>query len=143
MEKISRTEKFDEAIRRLELINVDDEMVIEPFKEGTLRLSEYANAIFNAILYDVEQYSDLVNFINNFEHKYNALVYHVQLTHFVFGDCYSLFYVSDYEEEWNMDRDDLKEGSTMAYVWNKSDELCSEFGYINFKPSIGGVMRTA
>lgn len=143
MEMISRTKKFDEAIKRLSLIGVDNEMVIEPFKKGTLRLSEYVDDVFNALLYDVSQYSDLVDYINNFERKNNALVYHVQLTHLVFGDLFSLFYVSDYEDEWEMDRDALMEGVAMVYVWNKSDDLCSEFGYINFKTSIGGIVRTA
>lgn len=137
-------ERLDEVKIRLNLLGVDYEMVVKPFLEkGILKYSEYQNQVFNAILYDVENDKELQKKIEDFEKKNNAIVYHVQLTHFVFGDCYSFFYVSDYMEEWEDDRQKLKENCAMVYVWNRTDDFCSEFGWIGFKPSLGGVVRTA
>ena len=76
----------------------------------------------------------------SFENTFNSMVYHVQLSHFTFGDCYSFFYVSDYKDEWDSDRYDLSHGFALAYVWNRTDEICSEFGSISFEPKFGGVV---
>ena len=40
-----------------------------------------------------------------------------------------------------MDRQDLSEGYPVVYVKNVTDDLCSEFGSIAIKPSIGGLRR--
>lgn len=137
-------ERLDEVKIRLNLLGLDDEMVVKPFLEnGILKYSEYQNEMFNAILFDVDNDKELKKKIEEFEKENNAIVYHVQLTHFVFGDCYSFFYVSDYMEEWEDDRQKLKENCSMVYVWNRTDDFCSEFGWIGFKPSLGGVVRTA
>ena len=68
------------------------------------------------------------------------LVYHVDHTIFEFGDCYSFFLVSPYED-WQMETDDLKDGYAFCYVKNIDDDFCSEFGTIAFKPIFGGVYR--
>lgn len=143
MENVTRNEKFEEALYRLNLMGVSDEFIIEPFKNGILRLSEYQNSIFNAIIFDVKQYKELDEYVKEFEENKNVLVYHVQLTRFTFGSCYSLFYVSDNKEDWEMDREDLKNGFAFVYVWNKTDPFSSEFGSIGYRSSLGGVVRTA
>ena len=51
------------------------------------------------------------------------------------------FYVSDCKDEWDSDRYDLSHGFALAYVWNRTDEICSEFGSISFEPKFGGVVR--
>lgn len=55
----------------------------------------------------------------------------------------SVFYVSADESEWESDREDMKTGEQLCYVKNIENEDCSEFGYICFKKSFGGLMRTA
>ena len=78
------------------------------------------------------------------EEKYNCTVYAITHEYTDFGECYDFLLVSDYKEEW----DDLllKFGSSyhaFAYVWNKTDDYCSEFGTILVQPFGGGIRRIA
>lgn len=59
------------------------------------------------------------------------------------GRMHSYLYVSSNEEEWEQDRQDLKDGCPIVYVENVDDELLSEFGSIGIEPRNGGVVRTA
>ena len=50
----------------------------------------------------------------------------------------------DYEEEW--DEMLYPQGNMFyayAYVWNKSDDFCSEFGTIGIRSFGGGIKRVA
>ena len=87
MARISYDEKKQEAIQRLKMMGVDNRMVINPFKKGKLMLSEYLDEFFPAVLYDANQYTYLMDKISSFENTFNSMVYHVQLSHFKFGDC--------------------------------------------------------
>lgn len=73
---------------------------------------------------------DLIRAINNFEKNYNAYVYHIIYTKSNFGNLYSMLYVSNNTEEWKADRKDLQNKECYTYVYNKSDEVCSEIGLI-------------
>ena len=141
MANVSMNEKRCEALKRLKMIGVDKNMVIKPFQNENVMLSEYMDKYFCAVLFDVNQYEYLKHAIHLFENEYNSLVYHVQLSHLDFGDCYSFFYVSDYKDEWDMDRYDLLHGFAVVYVWNKNAEELSEFGSIDFATKMGGIVR--
>lgn len=58
------------------------------------------------------------------EEEFNIIVYHVdRMETKLFGTLYTMLYVSDDEEEWEEDRNDLKsissgEAYPFAYVWN-------------------------
>ena len=69
--------------------------------------------------------------------------YHVIRTMTAFGELYSFLYISDYDEEWDMDNEDLVDGYAMSYVWNKTNEWCSEFGSIGVRGKYGGIVRVA
>ena len=78
------------------------------------------------------------------EKKYGCLVYAVTHEFTPFGECYSFLIVSDYPEEW--DTLVYTQGSrhtAFAYVWNKDDEWCSEFGNIVVRSFGGGIKRVA
>ena len=82
--------------------------------------------------------------IKAFEEKHNCLVYAVTHEYTEFGECYDFLYISDYEEEW--DEMLYKQGRTFyayAYVWNKTDDCCSEFGTIGVCSFGGGIKRVA
>ena len=69
--------------------------------------------------------------IQQFEQEYNALVFVVIRSYTNIGKMDSYLFVSDYrEEEWEMDRDDLRHGQTCAYVYNHDAPDCSEIGAI-------------
>ena len=59
-----------------------------------------------------------------------------------FGEIYSMFYVSNYKEEWKDDKEMLKQGETYAYCYNKTNEICSEIGLIGFKNNGHFIERT-
>jgi len=138
---MDRTAKKAEAISRMKTLGILENVIKEFEEDDVLELSEYMGPMFPAVLYWTSNYAGLEEAIKEFEEKYDALVYHVQLSHLTFGDCYSFFYVSDHEDEWDFDRADLRAGFPLVYVWNATDPFCSEFGSIGIKPAMGGVER--
>ena len=118
-----KTKQRTEALKRMELLKLH-ENVIDDFKEiSLLNQSEYGG-----ILYWVE--GEMEKKIREWEEKTGNLVYHVIHDYTEFGELLSLLYVSQYEEEWEMERDDLVDGYPLAYVMNLTDDWCSEYGSI-------------
>lgn len=143
---VFRAMQKKEAEKRIRLLGVMPE-VIKAFslpddKPHRLYYSERGNKTFPAILYWIDNDEKYVKIVKDFEEEYNALVYHAQLTHFEFGRCLSLFYVSDCEEEWEYDIEDLENKQAVVYTVNLDEPDMSEFGSIGFKPVMGGVERT-
>jgi len=135
-------EKKAEAIRRMKLIGLLPRIIEEFEKKDVVNYSETTNQK-DGILYWLANKMEWLEFVKAFEEKHKALVYHAEFSHLEFGDCLSLFYVGNYEEEWERDYNDLKDGYAFVYVWNIDDNFCSEFGTIGFKSVNGGVKRTA
>lgn len=80
--------------------------------------------------------------VKEIEKEYGCRVYAITHEFTEFGECYSLLIVSKYKEEWS--RSLVSEGKThyaFAYVWNKSDNDCSEFGTVVIKSALGGITR--
>lgn len=75
---------------------------------------------------------ELAEKIKEIEQQYGCLVYAVTHEFLPFGECYSMLIVSKYEEDWEqcLQRLDERRFLAYAYVWNKTDDTCSEFGYI-------------
>lgn len=138
-----RMKQKAEALERLQSIRGLNKKVIQDFKtQDVVYYSERLNAIFDGILYYTSNEEDIENTIKDFEKKYNCLVYHAILTHTIFGNLLSLLYVSNNVDEWNTDKQYLKDGETCSYVANLSDKECSEFGYIGIEQKNGGLSRT-
>ena len=71
--------------------------------------------------------------VRELEAKFNILIYHVIHSFTTIGEMESYLYVSNHPEEWEDDRAGLKEGETVAYVYNCDDPELSEFGYIRIR----------
>lgn len=141
-----KTTQRAEAVRRLKSLDVHPNVIrdftrIEIIK-GKGEDTPLLNYSVGGILYWVED-EEWLKIISDFESKYNAVVYHVIFSRTTFGNMLSLLYVSEHEEEWEMDRADLDEGYAYAYVANLDDEQLSEIGSICIEPRFGGVLRTA
>lgn len=108
-------------------------------KDGTITLFER----FGGYYIDEDNEPELLNKIKEFEAEYGSIVYAVTHERFWFGECYSFLIISKYEEEWEMTLGEAKDGYAFAYVWNKSDEICSEFGTIGVRSFGGGIARVA
>lgn len=137
-----------EAIKRLKILQDKFELmetVTKEFeKEDTLYYSEYVNKQYPAILYWISNNEDYEKAIKQFEEKHNVLVYHVILTPtYDNGIVLTLLYVSETQEEWTRDKEELKEGLPCAYVMNIETKQGSEFGGIQIDGSMGGIVRLA
>ena len=129
-----KKEIFDEAIERMKLLKLDTPC-IEAFTKGKVWESEGFGALYE--LTDEEQ-----KIVDKFQKEHEGCyVYHVIHNVFPFGECYSMLYVSSDVDEWQRDKEDIKDGYVFAYVYNKDDEWCSEFGSIAIRPSFGGLVR--
>jgi len=90
------------------------------------------------------QMPELEKKIKEIEKRHNCTVYAVTHEILEFGECFDFLIVTDYVEEW--DELVITEGNThyiFAYVWNKTDDDCSEFGTVGVKSFGGGITRVA
>ena len=80
--------------------------------------------------------------IKEIETQNNCTVYAVTHEFTSFGECYDFLIVTDYKEDWEYLLTKAEQGFyATAYVWNKSDEYCSEFGDISVVSFGGGIKR--
>ena len=126
--------KKQEAIDRMKALGIFPQ-TINQFKGGQVSYSEPplgAN-------YWVNEEQEKI--IKQFEAEHDALVYFVIRSYTEFGKLDALLYVSDYEEEWEMDREDISAGYAFAYVYNYDVPEFSELGSIGVKERFGGLIR--
>lgn len=135
MENI-KEEIFNECLKRLEILNISKQC-INAFKNGKVWESEGIGA-----LYEVNEEEQEI--INDFEKEHtNYKVYHLIHSLTDFGELYNIFYVGTDKEEWEQDKEDLRENYAFVYVYNKTDNWCSEFGTIGIRKNIGGLIRVS
>lgn len=79
------------------------------------------------------------------EKKYNCVVYAITHEFAEFGECYSFLLVPEYKDEWNnlIYKTSNNTYYAFAYVWNVTDNYCSEFGTIEIQSFGGGIRRIA
>ena len=139
---VSKEIKKAEAINRMKVLKLFAPC-IKAFKDrGEVQLSEMTGG-----LYEFSREAELTAKVKEFEAEYNVLVYHVIHTPAKLDgetmDMYNLLYVSDHQDEWKMDRDDIKDGYALVYVWNKTIDYFSEFGTIAVRQRFGGLVRVS
>ncbi len=131
---MEKAKQKQEALERMKMLKLHGNIIKEFDKEGIVNLSENGG-----FLYWLD--SDQQAIVDEFEAEHDALVYHVIHDFTELGELYSLLYVSKYEEEWEDERTDLKDGYVFVYAKNVDDDFCSEFGSIGVKPQFGGLVR--
>lgn len=90
------------------------------------------------------QEPDVQNKMINLQYEHDITIYAITHEYCEFGECYSFLYVNKYKEEWDFTLE--SEGNVhnaFAYVWNRDDEWCSEFGTICVRSLGGGIKRIA
>lgn len=135
---VPKETKKKEAIDRMRVLDLYNPYIKAFIQKDEIFMSEMTGGV-----YEFSENTELCNKVKEFEAEYKALVYHVIHTVTAFGELYNFLYVSNHQEEWEMDNADIAEGYALAYVWNKTDEWCSEFGSIGVKGFLGGIIRTA
>ena len=127
---MTNIEKKQEAIARMKMWGIFPH-TIKQFEKDNL-VSESAPPLGACFWLNDEQLAR----VRQFEKENNALVYHVIHSYTSIGEMESYLFVSDYPEEWEIDREDIKTGQQLVYVYNHDAPDCSEFGSI-------GIRRTA
>lgn len=133
--KILREIKKAEAIKRLQTMDIIEDAINQFIEDDIVMVSDNP---FGMLYWLNDDYKKLVA---EFEEEYNGLVYIANYCVTEFGRLLSLFYVSDYEEEWEMDNADVEEGYAMVYCINLDCPDFSEFGSIAYQPVNGGIKR--
>ena len=139
---VSMEIKKQEAIKRMKALKLFGPCITAFKNRNEVQLTEP-----NGGLYEFSDDAELNAKIKAFEAENNALVYHVihspcKIDGY-YMDMYNLLYVSDYQEEWEMDNEDINYNYVLCYVWNKTDEWCSEFGTIGVRQLFGGLVRAS
>lgn len=134
---VSREEKFQEAINRLQKLGIIDDAIVQFIEDGTVMCAE--PPLGGLYILNEEQ----ERIVADFEKEHNALVYLAVKSRTSIGHMDSFLYVSDYKDEWEYDRADIEDGVVMTYTYNYDAPDCSEIGSIGFRSFGGGILRTA
>lgn len=126
--------KKAEAIQRMQMLKMMPEVIKAFSNHGTVMVSERPLGA----LYELDD--SVKKIVSDFEKEYGSLVYAVIHTFTEFGELYDLLYVCDTEEEWELDREDLKEFYSVSGCYNATDGFL-EIGSIQVEPVFGGLIR--
>lgn len=132
--KATNKEMKTEALKRINSLKLDENIYTQFLDDETLNVSYYG-----ALYHPTDKQ---LNRIREFESDSGNLVYHVIQNFTEFGELLTFLYVSKHKNDWGFDRADLENGTPMAYVANVTDEVCSEYGSIEIKSYMGGLLRT-
>ena len=135
--KVSMENKKKEAIRRMEMLGIYEETIDQFEFDGFV---SYSEPPLGANYWVVGEQEEI---IREFEQTYNALVYFAIRSYTEFGTLDSFLYVSDHEEEWELDNNDIRNGYAYAYVHNYDIPEFSEIGCIGVQPRFGGIVRVS
>jgi len=93
--------------------------------------------------YYVDQEPEIWNKVKEVEKEYGGLVYALTHERTNIGETWSMLYIPKDCEivEDVLDPINSKEFYVFAYVWNKDDDWCSEFGDIVVRSFGGGIKR--
>ena len=132
---VSREIKKEEAIKRMRAMNIYSD-AIKQFKNADIVM--VSEPPLGGLFWLNDEEKEMVS---KFEQENNALVYLVVRSFTNLGIMDNIFYVSDYQDEWEMDNADLNENYACVYVINHDMPDCSEFGTIAWKSVGGGILR--
>lgn len=132
-------EKKNKAIKLMKQLNIC-KAFIDDFKERNL-----VCYFEHGIGYWVYQKTEVETKMREIEKEYNCMVYAITHEFTNIGELYNFLIVPNHPEEWDelIYAQNGNQYIAYAYVWNKSDDWCSEFGSINIQSAVGGIRRVA
>ena len=129
-----REKQKAEAAVWLKLMGVREDVRRKFEADGTVMLCN------NSQYYPVDE--AMATEIRRFEQEHDATVYLAVRVFTALGDLDALLFVGKYEEEWPLEREDIKAGYAMSYTINRDYPECSEMGSIFFRTTEdGGIVR--
>ena len=133
---MERKEMKMEALERMQMLHLNED-AIKDFEEND---KAWKSETDMGILYWLTEEEEKM--VKEFEERTGGIVYHLIHNNYrEIGECYSILYVSQHKEEWEMDRYDLNSYYPFVYVQNVTDESLSEFGAIGIRPANSGLVR--
>ncbi len=127
---------MQESLTRMELLKLRPD-VIQAFKEkGKVSISEPDGLL---LFLNAEQ----EKVVRDWEKETGNMVYHVIHSFTEFGELLNLLFISEYLDEWEMERDDIIAQYPFCYVLNLDDDICSEYGSIGVCSWHGSLLRIA
>lgn len=132
---VSREIKKAEAIKRMKAMHIYADAIKQFKNDDVVMVSEPP---IGGLYWLNDEEKEMVH---DFEQEHNVLVYLVVRAYTNLGKMDSLLYVSNYEDEWQMEMDDIADGYVMTYTINHDMPDCSEFGSIAYKSVGGGILR--
>lgn len=132
---ITKEMKKEEAIKRMKALDIIND-AIEQFKNDDIVM--VTEPPLGGLYWLTDEEKEMVR---KFEEEHDVLVYMIVRAFTQLGKMDSLLYVSDWQEEWEYENEDLKDGYAMSYTINHDMPDCSEFGSIAVKPMFGGLIR--
>lgn len=137
---ITKDQQKQNAIRYLETIGCY-KPYLNAYKKGTVTMYEG----YGGYYVDEHNEPELINKIREVEEEYGGTVYAVIHNMTNFGELYTMLWSGKYEEDEEYSVHPVGDGSfnVFSWVWNKDDEWCSEFGTVQIKPALGGLLRIA
>ena len=127
-----RERQEDEAVLRMDLMGIYEDVIIMFQNDGTVMMSE------NGKYYPLDD--QLKEDIRRFEQEHEATVFMVVRMNTMYGQLDSLLFVGKYDEEWEISREDLEDGYALSYTINRDYPDCSEMGSISFRTTPEGVI---
>ena len=126
----------EQAVKYLQTLDI-----FKPYIDGFDRFDEVC--VFERYAgFWVYQYPEIEAKMKAIESEFKCTVYAITHEFTQFGECYSFLIVTNYKHEWEtLLRSDKNKHSAFAYVWNKTNDWCSEFGSVLVQSGFGGITR--
>lgn len=135
---ITKEQKKEKAIELLKKLHIYEPYIYGFRKDDQVCFFERYGG------YWAYQEPELQKKMTELEKEYACTVYAITHEFAEFSECYSFLLVTDYKEEWTkLIQSHGNKHYAFAYVWNKDDDSCSEFGTIGVQSFGGGITRFA
>lgn len=137
---MNRQEQKELAVNAMKELNIDDSYIDQFYKE------DIVTQFIQGMGYNIDERTehDLLKHIQRVEEEFGICVYAVTHEETPFGECFSMLYISKYDEDrYYTLRKIPKENifHAIAYVYNADVEWNSEFGTIGVMSIFGGISR--
>lgn len=133
---IANEKKFVEAIKRMKRFGIIEDAVKQFVEDKIVMCTDSRKEALFCLDYGQKK------LVRKFEEENDAVVYMVVRSYASFGPMDSFLYVSDYEDEWEYDNDDICNRCPMTYTYNYGAPAFSQFERIGVRSALGGLVRT-
>ena len=127
-----REKQKAEAVKRLELMGIREDVRKKFVENDTVMFCN--NEEFQPVS------NEMSAEIHKFEREHDATVFLAVRMFTLIADLDALLFVGKYEEEWESQQNDLKDGYAMSFCINRDYPDCSEMGDIAFRITKDGAI---